>query len=273
LDIPEDEYAQLTIIDPYIKKESEDDKYGVLDVKIITVSGNIVNVEIQLRFIPEMRERIIYYLSKMVTEQISSGQNFSLIKRVVSIIITDDIIDTKDNCYHHQFRYRTVEGKEFTNLTEINTLELKRLPKDTDSTQLWNWMMFINASDMEDFDMLAKKSPQIKKAVGILKELSADERTRMLFEEREKARRDIESMIGGARKEGRAEGLAEGRAEGLVEGRAEGSFKSLENVAIKLLKLKRPINEIMEVTGFTQSKILELQPRQKINKRSMDIEV
>ena len=49
--------------------------------------------------------------------------------------------------------------------------------------------------------MIAEKNPQIKKAVGVLKELSADERTRMLYEEREKARRDLQSRIDGARNE------------------------------------------------------------------------
>ena len=42
--------------------------------------------------------------------------------------------------------------------------------------------------------MLATRSPQMKKAVGVLKELSADERTRMLYEAREKARMDFESL-------------------------------------------------------------------------------
>ena len=35
----------------------------------------------------------------------------------------------------------------------------------------------------------------MRKAVGVLKELSADEVTRMLFEKREMARRDVESMV------------------------------------------------------------------------------
>ena len=42
--------------------------------------------------------------------------------------------------------------------------------------------------------MLATRSPQMKKAVGVLKELSADESTRMLYEAREKARMDFESL-------------------------------------------------------------------------------
>ena len=37
LDIPNDEYDQLTIVDPHLKKESEDDKYAILDVKLQTV--------------------------------------------------------------------------------------------------------------------------------------------------------------------------------------------------------------------------------------------
>ena len=43
--------------------------------------------------------------------------------------------------------------------------------------------------------MLATRSPQIRKAVGVLKELSADEQTRMLYEKREMARRDYESLL------------------------------------------------------------------------------
>jgi len=35
----------------------------------------------------------------------------------------------------------------------------------------------------------------MRKAVGVLKELSADEATRMLYEKREMARRDIESQL------------------------------------------------------------------------------
>ena len=43
--------------------------------------------------------------------------------------------------------------------------------------------------------MLATRSPQMRKAVGVLKELSADEQTRMLYESREMARRDIASQV------------------------------------------------------------------------------
>ena len=50
------------------------------------------------------------------------------------------------------------------------------------------------SDNKEEMEMLATRSPEMKKAVGVLKELSADERTRMLYEAREKARMDFESL-------------------------------------------------------------------------------
>jgi predicted transposase/invertase (TIGR01784 family) len=78
----------------------------------------------------------------------------------------------------------------------------------------------------------------MRKAVGILKELSADERTRMLYEEREKARRDIASMMEGAEQKGR-------------------QAQTIE-IARKLLNRKRPIEEIIEDTGLTRDEIESL---------------
>ena len=142
-----------------------------------------------------MKARTIYSLSKLVTEQISSGQNWSIIKRVITIVITEDIFVPEGEKYHHQFRHRTEDGIEFTDLVEINTLDLSKLPPDDNSTDLWNWMKFIKSDDEEVMDMLATRSPQMRKAVGVLKELSADEQTRMLHESREMARRDFESRV------------------------------------------------------------------------------
>jgi predicted transposase/invertase (TIGR01784 family) len=195
LDIPDGEYDKLVIVDPYLKKESEDDKYAILDVKLHTVSGSIVHIEIQLRVLSDMKARTIYSQSKLATEQMASGGMWSNIKRAITIVITDDIFVPEGDKYHHQFRYRAKDGLEFTDLTEINTLDLGKLPPDNDSTDLWYWMKFIKSDDEGVMDMLATRSPQMKKAVGVLKELSADERTRMLYENRQKALRDLESRV------------------------------------------------------------------------------
>ena len=95
LDLPPEDYDHLIIADPHVKKESVEDKFGILDVKVQTKSGRIIHVEIQLLFVPEMRERSVYYQSKLVTEQISSGQDYSIIKKAVTILITDFTLITE----------------------------------------------------------------------------------------------------------------------------------------------------------------------------------
>jgi len=212
LDIPEEEYDRITVVDPYVKADYIGDKYGIVDIKVHTKNGEVVHTEIQVEPIPEMHQRSLYYQSKMVTEQLGSGGNYPLIKKVVSIIITGYRLPqlAGSGRYHHQFRYRTGDGIEFTDLVEVNTLELPKLPRKTDNTELWNWMWFMETSDEGELEMLATKSPELKKAVGVLKELSADERTRMMAEDREKFRRDMASREDGARQEGREEGREEG---------------------------------------------------------------
>ena len=80
--------------------------------------------------------------AKMLTEQLKRGRKYSLIKKVVSIIITGYPLTqlAGSGRYHHQFRYRTGDGIEFTDLVEVNTLELPKLPRKTDNTDLWNWI-------------------------------------------------------------------------------------------------------------------------------------
>ena len=208
LDIPKEEYERITVVDPHVKADFLGDKYGILDVKIHTKNEQVIHTEIQVAPIPDMDRRSLYYQSKMITEQLGIGQKYSLIKKVVSIIITDYALAQlpESGRYHHQFRYRTVDSIELTDLTEINTLELAKLPSETDRTELWNWLKFMATKNEEELNMLATKNPELKKAVGILKELSADERTRMLAEEREKAWRDEVSRLDGARKEGEERG-------------------------------------------------------------------
>ena len=58
LDLPVEEYDKITIVDPNVKKEYSKDKVGVLDVKIHTKSGTVVDVEIQVEPDAPLEKRI-----------------------------------------------------------------------------------------------------------------------------------------------------------------------------------------------------------------------
>jgi hypothetical protein len=62
LEIPEAELGELTLIDPHLKPEAETDKLCVLDVKVRTVSGMVINVE---------DERSTIYFGSVVIKRVS----------------------------------------------------------------------------------------------------------------------------------------------------------------------------------------------------------
>ncbi|MDR3166181.1 MAG: Rpn family recombination-promoting nuclease/putative transposase [Synergistaceae bacterium] len=80
-----------------------------------------------------------------------------------------------------------------------------------------NWLRLIKSESEEEIEMLATKTKEMNMTVGRLKQLSADERTRMLWEARELYLMDEAARLKAAVEEGRTEGRIEGRTETQLE--------------------------------------------------------
>lgn len=203
LTIPTEEYDEVLIVDPHLIREHPTDKLGIIDVKLKTVSGKTIHVEIQVAPLPQMRERIAYYDAKMITEQIGKNERYKDIKQVISIVITEDEFIQNSPNYHHRFTmYDSINRIELTDIVEVHTLELCKIQAAADDSRLCYWMEFIKAEGEIELEAVAQRDPLIKKAVARLMELSADEKTRFLYEAREKERMDMESREEDARAEG-----------------------------------------------------------------------
>lgn len=241
LDLPAEDYQEVMIVDPRLKGGAPDDKQGILDVKVKTPTGKIIDIEIQIVEHPQMRERVVFYLARMVTEQIGRGEDYQSIKRSISILITDYVQIPENKRYRNCYRlHDRKSGSEFTDLLEVNTLELPKLPREEDGTALWNWLEFLNARKEEELMKLAEKSPQLEKAVSRLVALSEDEQTRLLAESREKLQRDIVARENAAREGERAAIARKALSEGL------------------------PLETVIAITGLSESEILQLQPQGRV---------
>jgi len=240
LKVPEDDYELIEILDPHLLRDFNEDKLSIIDVKLRTKSRKTIQIEIQLRVTPELKNRIVYYDAKLVTEQIGDKGKYAGINKVISIVITEDDLILNSPRYHHQFTFYDPDaGVELTDLIEIHTLELRKLPDGADGTELYDWARFIIADTDEELNMLSERNPQIGKAVVKLRELSADEEARDLYERRMKAQRDEDMRIRWAEQQAMQKGQFE--------------------FARKLLKRGRPIEEIAEDTGLTLAEIQALQ--------------
>ena len=220
------------MVDPHLIRTFAEDKLGIVDVKLKTVSGKTIHIDIQIAPLSYMKSRIAYYDAKMITEQLGKSEDYKNIKQVISIIITEEsFIPDSPNCHHRFTMYDHINEVELTDIVEVHTLELNKVPAEPEDDRLYNWLRFIKAEEETELEVVAQKDPLIKKAVLRLMELSEDERARMLLEKREMERMDNSV---------REKGASEQRA---------------IQIAKKMLERNRPIEEVVEDTGLTRIEI------------------
>jgi predicted transposase/invertase (TIGR01784 family) len=244
LNLPDEDYDEIEISDPYLLREYPGDKLWIVDIKLKTKSKKIIHIEIQLSVAQGLKSRIIYYMGKLVTEQLGSGMDFDMIKRVISIIITDEELLASSDKYHHRFLlYEPESGMQFSDLVEINTLELCKLPSQPDGTKLYDWAKFIAAETVEELDEVAKRNEEVEKAVVKVKVLTGSERAKELHESRQKYLWDLSLH--------KKEGIRQGMEQGM-------EYAKLE-IAKTLLSLGDPPDKIAAATGLTYEEIESLQ--------------
>ena len=241
LNLSPSEYDDITITNPFLLQEYKGDKLGILDVKLKLKTGKVLNIEIQVDPMPFMESRILFYVSKLITEQIGESDQYDKIKRVVSIIITDHPLIKQNEKFHHQFGLYDIENKILlTDILEIHTLEIPKARKifdnvDTKNLQLLDWMKFLDAKTEEELNVLAEKSTAMKKATMRLLELSADEKARQLYEARLKEQRDNYAREQGA----------------VLQAVTQNSF----TIAKNLLSMDMSIADVSSATGLSHSEI------------------
>ena len=70
---PED-IKETRILNSYLRKIHEDDKQGILDVRVLLNDDTEIDIEIQLSPLSVWADRSLFYMSKMFTEQIHAGR-------------------------------------------------------------------------------------------------------------------------------------------------------------------------------------------------------
>lgn len=83
---------ETQILNTSLRKEHEDDKQGILDVRLLLNSDQEVDIEIQLSELAVWADRSLFYLAKMFTGQIKPGQGYRVFKKCVGISILDFIL-------------------------------------------------------------------------------------------------------------------------------------------------------------------------------------
>ena len=209
---PED-IKETRILNANLRKGHEDDKQGILDVRILMNDAVEINVEIQLTRLKVWANRALFYLAKMYADQIAPKQNYGVFKKCVSISILDFKLFPDEEDFYSCFHIREdTRNFIYTDKMEFHVLELPKLPEELkeDCSNIELWAKFINAERKEEFDMLAQKDPYIKSAYEQLQVVSQDKEKRLEYEARQKAIWDYNQMVLEAEERGEERGRKQG---------------------------------------------------------------
>jgi predicted transposase/invertase (TIGR01784 family) len=251
LDLSEDEYDVLEILNPYLRVDHPDEKLGILDVHIKTKAGKHIDLEIQVARTPFLKERIAWYTGKMLGIQLSIGKEYTFMKKVITVVILDENLIQDSKSFHNKYMLYDAKTKSlFTDIMEIHTLEMRKLPTDVENTserdektnQQILWLKFIRAEEEEEIKVLAAENSVIQDAYGVLRKLSENEQVRLLYESREKAILDEQARLYVATR----------------EGEARGERKNAIATAQNFLNMGVSVEMVAQGTGLTEKEVQDL---------------
>ncbi len=209
LELPRDSIKKIYINNVELAPEYADQKFSRLDLKM-NVDGHIVNIEIQLNPEANFKERTLFYWSKMYSDELGAEESYDALNQTICInIINFNLFDCED--YHSQFKILETERHEImTDKFAIHFFELKKINKQRKNKPMQDWLELINAETEGDLMDIQRTTtiPEVQDTIVMIRHLSADEKVRQEAYYREKRLHDEANALGGARKEGIAEGRA-----------------------------------------------------------------
>lgn len=266
-----EELEDTELLPTILQPEYQDEKLGILDVRVLFTDGTQTDLEMQVVQFDFWPNRVLFYLGKMYTGQIKRGESYEKLKKCIHVSILDFLHFPKDDRCFRKITFCDVEtGEVYTDLMEIYVLELGKLPtEDRNESGIIRWMRFLSGKCKEDLKKMAEKDPYIEKAYEELERMSADEKKRLEYEAREKALRDYNSQMSSARRRGEAIGKEIGEKIGKEIGKEIGiklGEKSCEErIILNMHQLGKSAEEISVLTGCSEEIVLEVLNHDKNN--------
>ena len=265
----------LEILESEGNQENATDKFNRVDIKAKTEQGEIIIVEVQLTRQLYYLQRMLYGVSKAITEHIEIGDKYDKVKKVYSInILYFDLGQGDDYLYHGKTVFKGVHTGDLLKVNTREQDEIKmRVPEDVfpeyfiirinnfndvATTPIEEWIDYLKNGRIKEDTV----TPGLQEARKKLQYISMNEKERHAYEAHMDDIMVQNDVLDTAKMEGREEGREEGRAEGRTEGRAEGRAEGIkENTLAIARKMKAggmSAATISEITGLSEEDIERL---------------
>jgi len=260
----DDDIKIISVKESEGNQEHSADKFNRVDIFVENAKGELLIIEIQNSEEVDYYLRMLYGVSKAITEHISIGNDYYKVRKIYHInILYFRMGDGSDYVYHGSTEYRGIHNNTVLQLTEK---ERDFFAKENVKDLYPEFYILC----VKDFDNVAKNS--LDEWIYYLKNTEIPEsftarglkeaREKLLFDnmsEKEKSAylhyldqtRYERNSIRTSYDKGKFEGKAEGKIEGKIE------------TALKAIEMGLQIDDIIKLTGLSQERILELMNKQK----------
>lgn len=261
LNLSPDEIQDTEIVPTELPRDYPEDKLGILDVHVRMRDGRHLNLEMQVQFFEYWDSRILFYLSKMFSGQLKKGDSYEKLRKCIHVSILDFSWFDDDLYYHTIHLYDDGTKERYSDLLELQFLELKKLPPEAQSEKgILRWMRFLHGKSRKEFEHMAGTDEYIQEAYDTLVQMSADEKKQMEYEAREKALRDYQSQMKSAENAGFRKGERTGFQKGEQAGFQKGEQSGLEK-AKRIFQLNaqgKTITEIADICQMTEPEVRDI---------------
>ena len=249
------------ILESESNQENDTSKFNRVDIKVRDGEGRILLIELQHSRQYDYLQRILYGTSKVISEQMRSGDPYANISKVILIsIVYFDFVGGTDYIYQGTTNFIGMHNHENLHLSEQQKLLFK-----VDSVQdlypiyylievnkfnglakdpLDQWIHFLKTEELPE-KCTARGLESAKEILDIMK---MTETERVSYEKHQQDLHQEASMYLSTFVSGRLEGLEEGLAEGEQIGIAKGE-------QIGILKGKIETARMMKSLGMSDSQI------------------
>ena len=266
----------VEILESEGNQETATDKFNRVDIKAKEENGEIIIVEVQLTRQLYYLQRMLYGVSKAITEHIDIGDKYDKVKKVYSInILYFDLGKGSDYLYHGKTVFTGVHTGDHL---EVNTKEDNEIRlcvpedvfpeyyiirvnefNDVANTPIEEWLDYLKNNRISD----TTTTPGLREARERLLYLQMTDKERHAYDAHMDDIMVQNDVLDTAKMEGRAEGRAEGLAEEMAKGLAKGHEKGLaEGREAAILAMARrmkekgmPLAEIAEMTGLSVAEL------------------
>lgn len=259
-------------------QEDEEDKYNRVDILAESEDGELCIIEVQNSRELSYFHRMLYGMSKAITEYIGLGKPYEEVRKVYSInIVYFELGQGKDYVYHgktefvglHQphdtLKLSVRQNEKFFGNKELDVMKRKAASdlfpeyyvlrvNDFDkvaTTPLDEWIEFLKTGNIS----AKAKAAGLPEARERLRVDALSDKDKQAYYRHMESVRHMKSLFDTSRDEGYEEGMDMGLAKGMDMGLAKGRSERAKEIAKQLKAMGLTTEQIAQATGLTLDEI------------------